>query len=253
MFLLEDKRFYVYAYLDTKKQGKFKYENFVFNFEPFYIGKGKDNRFLSHIKDSENHNAPRHIRIRELKCQNLSPVVLIVKNYLNQNDAFELESSLIKLIGRLDKKQGPLLNCTDGGQGQVNRKFTDLHKQKISQTRLRKNIKHTKETLEKIRLKRTGQKLSLKSIENVKNAILKRDPETQKKFIFSRLGKKNNENQKKAAFGNLKEKNAKKWEINFKGQTLVITNLKKWCKINNVKYDSRKTNEFKLKELENKL
>ena len=33
-------KFYVYAYLDPTKPGKYVYDNIEFEFEPFYVGKG---------------------------------------------------------------------------------------------------------------------------------------------------------------------------------------------------------------------
>jgi len=35
---------YVYIYLDTRKPGNFIYDDMLFNFEPFYVGQGKNNR-----------------------------------------------------------------------------------------------------------------------------------------------------------------------------------------------------------------
>ena len=48
--------YYTYVYLDTRKSGFYSYsglnnERFVFNYEPFYIGKGKNNRFKDHLLD----------------------------------------------------------------------------------------------------------------------------------------------------------------------------------------------------------
>ena len=46
--------YYVYVYLDPRKQGIYKYDNFEFNYEPFYIGKGKNNRCNRHLKIAQN-------------------------------------------------------------------------------------------------------------------------------------------------------------------------------------------------------
>ena len=37
ILLLEDKRYYVYAYLDPRKQGFFKYDEIVFDYDSFVL------------------------------------------------------------------------------------------------------------------------------------------------------------------------------------------------------------------------
>lgn len=55
--------YYVYAYLDPRKLGKFKYDEFEFDYEPFYIGKGTKSRILRHLKN-ENVNP---IKVNKIK------------------------------------------------------------------------------------------------------------------------------------------------------------------------------------------
>uniref|UniRef100_UPI0037511A01 LEM-3-like GIY-YIG domain-containing protein n=1 Tax=Acinetobacter sp. TaxID=472 RepID=UPI0037511A01 len=51
--------YYVYIFLDPRKSGYFSYGDLNFVFEPFYVGKGKDNRFKRHLNKScltDNYN-----------------------------------------------------------------------------------------------------------------------------------------------------------------------------------------------------
>jgi hypothetical protein len=40
---------YVYIYFDPRKKDIFKYEDYQFDYEPFYVGVGVNNRLMAHI------------------------------------------------------------------------------------------------------------------------------------------------------------------------------------------------------------
>lgn len=108
--------YYVYIYLDPRKCGIFRYENFIFDNEPFYIGKGTKNRHLKHLHySSRDKNLLKINKIKKIKQLNIEPIIVIYKNELSEYDAYTLESEMIKTIGRLDIKTGPLTNLIDGG------------------------------------------------------------------------------------------------------------------------------------------
>lgn len=151
--------FYIYAYLDTRKPGKYIYQDSSFDYEPFYIGKGKDDRWKKHLSESYNNrddNAHKCNIIRKIKrVLNLDPVVVKIVENISEESAFRLETEYIRKIGRYDLKLGPLANKTDGGEGQSGFVFTDKSRNKISNANKKwaKNHRnpfagktHTKET-----------------------------------------------------------------------------------------------------------
>jgi len=122
---MED-NFYIYVYLDPRRSGQYNYGSYEFEYEPFYVGKGKDDR----INDKKNNHCEYKInKIRGLGFETIRR--RIIEN-IEENYSFELEKKLIKLIGRENLKEGPLTNETDGGEGSS-------------------GYKHTEETLEKLR------------------------------------------------------------------------------------------------------
>lgn len=117
------KDFYVYVLLDPRKPGNYHYQKLIFNFEPFYVGlSSTENRINEHIKESKNgngYNKHKMNKINKILNENLELIVIKVRQNLTRNEAQKLEISLIKELGRINLKTGPLTNLTDGGDGTV--------------------------------------------------------------------------------------------------------------------------------------
>ncbi len=120
--------FYVYAYLDPRKPGKYIYGRYEFDHEPFYIGKGKGNRLLEHMRLYNGGNKHKNNKIKKIIKNNKNPIIIKLFENLSEKMSLEIEKNSIELIGRKDKKIGPLLNYTDGGEGISGYKFTDEYK-----------------------------------------------------------------------------------------------------------------------------
>lgn len=48
------KKYYIYALLDSSKKGEYIYDDIKLEFEPFYIGKGTENRLKHSLKSKSN-------------------------------------------------------------------------------------------------------------------------------------------------------------------------------------------------------
>lgn len=114
--------FYVYVLLDPRKPGDYQYGPLRFKHEPFYVGKGKGNRDASHFRlgniarDAKTQkNTHKVNKIRKIVEAGFYPAPVRIKSDVTEIRAFELEVKAIRLIGR--GKHGPLVNCTDGGEG----------------------------------------------------------------------------------------------------------------------------------------
>jgi hypothetical protein len=104
--------------------------------QPIYIGKGRGDRCYSHLRGSTvkrlNETIDRHKQI------GVFPTIRKVADHLTEDDALDLESLLIKTIGKLCDETGSLLNLTDGGE-------------------TGRSGPHEKETIDKIRLSLKNQ------------------------------------------------------------------------------------------------
>lgn len=131
--------FYVYIYFDPRIKGTFIYKDLEFEYEPFYIGKGKNKRLYSHLKQQSRTNKTN--KISSIKKQNLEPIIIKYKENLTEVEAFKLEIELIDKVGRKNLKNGPLTNIHEGGKGSngigplntfYGKHHTDEHKKYIS-------------------------------------------------------------------------------------------------------------------------
>lgn len=112
---IENKIFYVYVYLDPRKVGTYIYNEYCFDYEPFYAGKGKELRMYSHLKCKDKFNPKKNNKIKKIFEQKLEPLIIKIKENLTEDAAVNLEIDIIKLIGMEEK--GPLTNLTNGGTG----------------------------------------------------------------------------------------------------------------------------------------
>lgn len=179
----QEKIYYVYALLDTRKKGEYSYGEYKFEYEPFYIGKGKkygetwerhrDHLLPSRLEFEKDGNILKKSIIKKiLKETKEEPKVIKISENLNEINAFVLEKELIKIIGRRDLGKGPLSNMTDGGDGPSGRVVTEEVKKKLSDS----SKKYFKENgvSEEMR-----KKLSLAWSDDMK----KKQSETRKKHL----------------------------------------------------------------------
>lgn len=124
--------FYVYVLLDPRKPGSFEYGPLSFDYEPFYVGKGKGKRDRSHFRmgnvraDAQRIRSPFKVnKILKILEAGLEPIVVRVKQEATEKVALRLEIRAIELIGR--KPLGPLTNATSGGDGVSGYKGDELH------------------------------------------------------------------------------------------------------------------------------
>lgn len=123
--------YYVYNYIDPR------------NGEVFYIGKGRKNRAWDHLRAAQRNcpysykrNRIKHNLIRKILSTGLTPIIHISPSSLSEKEALDIEDWLIKTIGTLLDRTGPLTNivrnqwCRDYSNTSPFKKISE--KQKIA-------------------------------------------------------------------------------------------------------------------------
>jgi len=140
--------FYVYIYLDPRKPGKYKYGSCEFEYEPFYVGKGKNGRWKN-INGRTNYFINR---TNKIKKYGLKPIIFKLIENLNEKQSFYFETQLICKIGRKDLDRGPLINFTDGGDGSSGKITSEKTKRILSEKKKgRHPSRETRNKMSKIR------------------------------------------------------------------------------------------------------
>lgn len=130
---------YVYCYLNTLKPGIYVYNTLIgqiiFDYQPFYIGKGSNKRYLDHLKfpNTDKNKLKQNIINKIILETNNYPTITFIKTRLSHKEALILEINLIESIGRRSLNNGPLTNLTNGGDGCVGFIFTEELKQRWSE------------------------------------------------------------------------------------------------------------------------
>lgn len=135
--------------------------------EVFYVGKGRGRRAF----DSKMRNRHWHFVANKHGF-----TVEFAQSGLQEWAAFEIESQLIALYGRLDLGLGSLVNYTDGGDGSSGFVMPDHTKKKISvatigkkksqETRIRMSIANSRRVVSKLTKDRISMALSGRSMDD---------------------------------------------------------------------------------------
>lgn len=129
-----EKEYYVYCYLDPRERGVFEYRDesncISFDYKPIYIGKGKGLRMLDHWQNSRIDNKPLKDKLNFFKKNDIEPIIRILFEFDEEEDAYNKEEELIALIGSFCSKEiikkGPLCNVCYSGKPPSHRGKTYL-------------------------------------------------------------------------------------------------------------------------------
>jgi hypothetical protein len=133
----------------------------IFDYQPFYVGKGTGNRIKRGIETKLIKTNPFKKRVIEkIKSKGLSPIAIKLKENLTPEEACTLEIIIIKEIGRAINKTGCLTNLTRGGEGVIGHIISEKTKAKISKT-IKNNYLKNPALKEEMRKRAMGNKYML--------------------------------------------------------------------------------------------
>lgn len=143
---------YIYVYLDNRKPGKWIYKEIEFDFQPFYVGKGKRFRINHHLHPAQlNKNTIKNNIIKAIiKETGVLPFHYKIYEGLTFEESNEIEMDIILHFGRINLSNGILSNMTDGGEGFRNIIITDESKVNMSRSAKNHDRSHGNNGMSKI-------------------------------------------------------------------------------------------------------
>lgn len=130
---------------------------------PFYIGKGKGDRWLHHERYG---SCNKHLVSIITNSGGTVPKIKLVEG-VSSSEAAALEIAIIAMLGR--HPDGPLVNLTDGGDGKVG--YATPQETRIKIGRAHAGMKHSEET--RARMRASAPKTHSKSHNDAVSTALK--------------------------------------------------------------------------------
>jgi hypothetical protein len=117
---------YVYVLLNSLKEGKYKYNNYIFDYEPFYVGISntesyyiREDMHTNFVKNESTYakNKIKNSIIKKILKSGKEPISIRIIENITRECACKSEIEIIHLIGTKIDKTGPLSNISKGGDG----------------------------------------------------------------------------------------------------------------------------------------
>lgn len=246
--------YYVYALLDPRKvlTESLQIAGIPIEYEPFYIGQGKNNRCFSHIQyQNKNDITFRANKIRSILKDDMIPIVVKLVENISRNKSLELEIEFISQIGTINRigniKSGPLTNLTSGGS--LYSEMSEQTKLKITES-LHRYWTQEERQKHSIKMKQVMDNPEIREKCATKRGVLMSD-ESKQKLSESKTGVPLSESHRsaisKGMIGNIPSEESRKklsntirgtnrpsryagWElVNPAGEIIVIECLKTFC------------------------
>lgn len=224
--------FYVYAYLDTRKPGNYIYDDLIFNYEPIYIGKGKNNRCKKHLNLRFIIENYFYHKLNNMINEGFQPEIVIIKDNITEDEAFLYEIEFIKKIGKSIDHKGTLTNLTDGGEGRSGSVVSIETRKKLSDIKTGIKMKYYNSIYHPMKNKSFDEYFGVERSEEIKKIISdnskshwknKNLPEEMKNKISETL---------KIKFKNKKNHPRYGKKIDTESKNKISNSLKEYFKIN---------------------
>lgn len=124
---------YVYIYLDNRKPGRWEYKDWVFLYQPLYVGRGVYDRINDHVKPYERSKGTQKANTINVIIDKLKqdPIRHKIFEDLSYSESTGIEIDMISFFGRRNNGTGILANLTDGGEGSFGAVVSEDRKDEI--------------------------------------------------------------------------------------------------------------------------